>query len=132
MQSRGNNVEEEPHLMMVIVLLILSASAIAMPPSGPSVLPSKLQNEGVTKSECTECCYHNAVTTKCELQSGGNTFKQRQRRRTGASLDVGDRRVDLERLGDRDATLRVEIVRSQAANEGGNKIGMIGMLLPSR
>jgi hypothetical protein len=51
MQNRGNDVEEVPHLMVVIVLLILSASAVAMPPSGPSSLHPKLQNEGVTKSE---------------------------------------------------------------------------------
>jgi hypothetical protein len=51
MRNRGNDVEEEPHLMSVIVLLILSASAIAMPPLGPSLLSYKLQNEGVTKKE---------------------------------------------------------------------------------
>jgi hypothetical protein len=49
MQNRVN--EEESHLMFVIVLLILSASAIAMPPSGPSWVSYKLQNEGVTKKE---------------------------------------------------------------------------------
>jgi hypothetical protein len=38
MRNRVNDVEEEPHLMTVIVLLILSASA-----------NSKLRNEGVTK-----------------------------------------------------------------------------------
>jgi hypothetical protein len=37
--------------MLVIVLLILSASAIAMPPSGPNVLLCRLRNEGVTKKE---------------------------------------------------------------------------------
>jgi hypothetical protein len=37
--------------MFVIVLLILSASAIAMPPSGPSALRNRLQNEGVTRLE---------------------------------------------------------------------------------
>ena len=42
MQNRVNDVEEEPHLMMVIAVLILSASAIAMPPSGPRSLFSKL------------------------------------------------------------------------------------------
>ena len=57
------------------------------------------------------------------------------RRGRSASLDVGDRRVALERLGDRDAALAAEFVFRQAANEGkrgGNKKGMIGMLLPSR
>jgi hypothetical protein len=49
MQNRGNDVEKEPHLMFVIVVLILSASAIVMPPSGPRLFQSKLQNEGVTK-----------------------------------------------------------------------------------
>jgi hypothetical protein len=48
-QHRGNDVEEESHLMVVIVLLILSALAIVMPPSKPSVLLSKLQNEGGNK-----------------------------------------------------------------------------------
>ena len=57
--------------------------------------------------------------------------KQRQRRRRGASLDGGDRRVDLERLCDRDAALGAELVPTQAAKRGGNKKGMIGMLLPS-
>jgi hypothetical protein len=37
MRNRVNDVEEEPHEMSVIVLLILSASAIAMPPSGPNL-----------------------------------------------------------------------------------------------
>jgi hypothetical protein len=50
----------------------------------------------------------------------------RQRRRVGsASLDVGDRLVDLERLGDRDATLGAELVVLQTAKRGGNKIGML-------
>ena len=48
--------------------------------------------------------------------------KQRQRSRKGASLDVGDRLVDLERLGDRDAALGAELVLLQAVNEGGNNI----------
>ena len=46
MRNRVNEVEKEPHVMFVIVVLILSASAIAMPPSGPSWLLYKLQNEG--------------------------------------------------------------------------------------
>jgi len=37
--------------MVVIVVLILSASAIAMPPSEPSWFLAKLQNEGVTRLE---------------------------------------------------------------------------------
>jgi hypothetical protein len=129
MQNRVN--EEEPHLMVVIVLLILSASAIAMPPLGPSWLNSRLRNEGVTKKERSECCYRRG-NKKCELQSGGNTCKTESTTRRGASLDVRDRRVDLERLCDRDATLGAEIVAKQAAKRGGNKIRMIGMLLPSR
>jgi hypothetical protein len=51
MQNRVNDVEEEPHLISVIVLLILSASAIAMPPLGPSSFLCRLRNEGVTKKE---------------------------------------------------------------------------------
>ena len=47
-----------------------------------------------------------------------------------ASLDVGDRLVDFERLSNRDAALWAEIVPVQAEKGGGNKIGMIGMLLP--
>jgi len=49
-----------------------------------------------------------------------------------ALLDGGDSRVDLECLGNRDANLGAELVPPQSANEGGNKKGMIGMLLPSR
>jgi hypothetical protein len=47
--------------------------------------------------------------------------KQRQRRKRGASLDVGDGRVDLERLGNRGATLGAELVARQPANEGVTK-----------
>ena len=51
MRNRVNDVEEEPHLMTVMVLLILSASAIATPPSEPSSFQDRLRNEGVTKKE---------------------------------------------------------------------------------
>jgi hypothetical protein len=51
-QNRANDVEEEPHLMVAIVVLILSASAITVPPLGPSSsLSPRLRNEGVTKKE---------------------------------------------------------------------------------
>jgi hypothetical protein len=71
MQNRVDDVEEEPHSMSVIVLLILSASAIAMPPSGPSLLFPRLRNEGILNKKGMirmllphrsdqECCYHNA------------------------------------------------------------------------
>jgi hypothetical protein len=46
MQNRDNEVEKEPYLMFVIVVSILSVSAIAMPPSGPSSFHPKLRNEG--------------------------------------------------------------------------------------
>ena len=58
--------------------------------------------------------------------------KQRQRSRIGASLDVCDRRVDLERLGDCHATLGADAIILQTETEGGNKNGMIRRLLPSR
>jgi hypothetical protein len=45
MQNRVKGVEKEPYLMFVIVVLILSASAIAMPPLRPKLFRSKLQNE---------------------------------------------------------------------------------------
>ena len=48
-----------------------------------------------------------------------------------ASLDAGDRRVDLEHISDRHTTLWAEIVVLQTEKGGGNKIGMIGMLLPT-
>ena len=48
-----------------------------------------------------------------------------------ASLDAGDRLVDLECLGNRDAALGVDVVQPQTEKGGGNKIGMIGMLLPT-
>jgi hypothetical protein len=80
----------------------------------------KLQNDGVTKKEWSECCYHN------EQRGNKNAnFKAwvnvRQRRRRGYSLDVGDRLVDLQRFGDCDATLGAEIGPLQAANEGVTK-----------
>jgi hypothetical protein len=62
MQNRGKEVEKEPHSMFVMVELILSASAIEMPPSGPNWLSHSLRNEGVTNKECSECCYRLAVT----------------------------------------------------------------------
>jgi hypothetical protein len=58
--------------------------------------------------------------------------KERQRCGGRNSLDGSDRRVDLERLGNCDATLGAELVLRQAAERGGNKKGMIGMLLPSQ
>jgi hypothetical protein len=51
MRNRVNDVEEEPHSMFVIVSLILSASAIAMPHSEPNLLFPRLRNKGVTKKE---------------------------------------------------------------------------------
>ena len=46
--------------------------------------------------------------------------------------DGGNRLVDLERFGDCDASLCAEFVTNQTEKGGGNKIGMIGMLLPTR
>jgi hypothetical protein len=74
MRNRVNDIREEHHLMSVIVLLILSASAIAMPPLGPSLFRRRLQNEGVTKSERSECCYRRG-NKNCKLESGDNTCK---------------------------------------------------------
>ena len=45
--------------------------------------------------------------------------------------DGGDRLVDLESLSDRHASLWAETVRTQTEKGRGNKIGMIGMLLPN-
>jgi hypothetical protein len=47
----GSKRAAQPYLREVIVLLTLSISAIAMPPSRPSWLPPKLKKEGVTKLE---------------------------------------------------------------------------------
>ena len=55
--NRGNDVEEEPHLMLVIVVLIFSASAIAMPPSGPRLLPPTLQNDGGNKTRMVKMLF---------------------------------------------------------------------------
>jgi hypothetical protein len=126
MQNRGNDVEEEPHPMLVIVLLILSASAIATPPSEPSSLDSNT-NRGNDVEEEPQRGNKN-TNFKVEVTHA----KQKQRCRSGDSLDVGNRLVDLERLGDRDATLGAELVVIQTAKEGVSKKGMIGMLLPSR
>jgi hypothetical protein len=70
-----------------------------------------------------------AVTKNANIKVEVTHAKQRQRSRKEASLDV---RVDLESLGDRDATLGAEFVVHQAEKGEGNKNGMIGMLLPSR
>jgi hypothetical protein len=131
MQNRVNDVEEVPHSMSVIVVLILSASAIAMPPLGPSLFITRLRNEGLTKKERLECCYRRG-NKNANIKVEVTHAKQRQRSRIGASLDVRDCLVDLERLGNRDATLGAEFVAAQAAKRGRNKKGMIGMLLPSR
>ena len=50
--------------MVVIVVLTLSASAIAMPPLSPSPLFLRLQKEGVgaTQLKQSECCYRPMVT----------------------------------------------------------------------
>jgi hypothetical protein len=108
--------------MVVIVLLILSASAIAMPPSEPRSSDPNLQNEGVTKSESLECRYHTRGNKNANFKVGVTYAKQRQGRGWSASLDGGDRLVDLERLGDCDATLGAEFVVPQAANEGVTKM----------
>jgi hypothetical protein len=93
----GNEVKSEPHLMLVIVLLILSASAIAMPPS-KVMLCSKLQSEGVTKLND-----QNAVINAQQNVKGGNVGRR-------ALLDSSDRFVDIEHLGNRHTTLRAEFV----------------------
>ena len=62
-----------------------------------------------------------AVSKNANIKVEVTRAKQRQRCRRGASLDGGDRLVDLERLGDRDATLGAEIVPTQAAKRGGNE-----------
>jgi hypothetical protein len=69
MRNNVNDVEEESHLMFVIVLLILSASAIAMPPSGPSSFCSKLRNEGVTKCRGNKNTNFKVAHAVTELQT---------------------------------------------------------------
>jgi hypothetical protein len=73
-----------------------------------------------------------AVTKNANLKVGVTHAKQRQRCKRGASLDGGDCLVDLERLGNRDATLDADVVQQQTEKRRGNKKRMIGMLLPSR
>ena len=48
-----------------------------------------------------------------------------------ALLDAGDRRVDLEHISDCHTNLWAEIVVPQTEKRRGNKIGMIGMLIPN-
>ena len=57
------------------------------------------------------------MNKNANFKVGVTRAKQRQRRRRGASLNVGDRLVDLERLGNCDATLGAELVVLQAVNE---------------
>ena len=54
-----------------------------------------------------------------------------QKKGRQALLDGSDRRVDLERLGECLASIGAHPVPFQAAERGGNKKGMIGMLLPT-
>jgi hypothetical protein len=122
MQKIGNEVEREPHSMIVIVSLTLSASPIAMPPSGPMSLSAKLQTRVENWND------RNAAPTRQQMRRGGSKGRR-------AVLDGGDRLVDFERLDNRHATLGAEFVPHQAGNKGGRgviKIGMIGMLLPTR
>jgi endonuclease/exonuclease/phosphatase family metal-dependent hydrolase len=89
-------------------------------------------NEGVTKKGMIRMLLPQRGNKNMKFKVEVTHPKQRQQRWRGASLDVGDRLVDLERFGDRDATLGAEIVVLQAAKRGGNKTGVIGMLLPLR
>jgi hypothetical protein len=131
MRNRGNDVEEEPHSMVVIVLLILSASAIAMPPSGPILLPRKLQNEGVTNRNDRNVVTV-AVTKISNIKVGSNT------RETVNDVEEEPHLI----------SVIVVLILSASAiampplgpiqlppklrNEGGNKFGMTRMLLQSR
>jgi hypothetical protein len=78
MQNRGNEVEKEPHSMFVIVVLIFSASAIAMPPSEPSLSCIKLRNEGLTKKGMIGMLLPYAVTKNANIKVEVTHAKQRQ------------------------------------------------------
>jgi len=52
-------------------------------------------------------------------------MKRRKQRKMSAVPDGGDSRVDLENLGDGDATLGANFVPPQTEKRGGNKIGML-------
>ena len=99
------------------MLLTVSAAAIALPASASGRFQLRLQSV-----ECVGVAINFYVTAV------GNNAKARQDARSeGAQraeheLDGGDRRVVLERLGDRGAALGAELVRPQAA-----RCGMIGM-----
>jgi hypothetical protein len=108
--------------MLVIVVLILSASAIAMPRSGPRLFHRKLRNEGGNKKGMIGMLLPQRGNKNANFKVEVTHHKQRQRRGRSASLDIGDCLVDIERLGDRDATLGAEIVVPQAANEGVTKM----------
>jgi hypothetical protein len=62
--------------------------------------------------ERSEYCYRRGNKTH-DIKMRWGSFKGRR-----ASLDVLNRLVDLERLGDRHTTLGAELVVLQAANEG--------------
>ena len=59
-----------------------------------------------------------SVTKNANIKVEVTHAKQRQRRRKGASLDDRDRRVDLERLGNCDATLWADAVPRQTVKVG--------------
>jgi hypothetical protein len=112
----ANNISKrggKPYLIVAIVLLTLSILAIATLPSGPNSFFSKLEwRRGMIRMVLS--------VTNCELQSGGNTCES-EGTKGNAILEGGDRLVDLEGLGNRDAALGAEIVVTQAVVRGGYK-----------
>jgi hypothetical protein len=100
--------------MLVIILLILSASAIAMPPSELRSLDPKLQTNGGDQwndENVVADTWQQNVTHGNNMRRGGNNGRR-------ALLDDGNRLVDLECLSERNAALGAELVPKQAANEG--------------
>ena len=118
--------------MFVIVVLILSASAIAMPPSGPSSFRSRLQNEGVTKKgmigmllpyRCNKNASFKVGVT--HANRGNDVGEVPHLMVVIVLLILSASAIAMPHSGPNLLPFRLR-------NEGGNKIGMIGMLLPSR
>jgi hypothetical protein len=96
--------------MFLIVLFTLRASAIAMPPLGPSLFCSRLILEGVTQLGMIGMLYRRRNKKK----------RKGQYQVKGSSHDYGDGLVDLEHLSDRNAALGAEIIVPQTEIGGGN------------
>ena len=115
--------ECEAHLIVVIVSLILSASAIAMPPRKSRLSPSKSKSL-LAKLQRRVVQHRNdrsvvvAVTKIWRKVRAQSKVTKRMTRDSEELLDVCDSPVEHECVGDRHATLGAKPAVRQAARKG--------------